>query len=307
MSRHDGPGGGSAELQRPKLVPLHGVPMPDIFLENWEAVEKFQADPQDLLIATYPKAGATWVQEIVDFILQDGDADRCRRAPMDSRIPFLEFSCKGFHPPGTELLAKMPSPKVMKTHLPFQLLPKSFLDQDCKMIYCARNAKDILVSYFHFDSMNKMQPEPGTWEEYFHKFLQGNVSYGLWHDHVKGWWAQKDKHPILYIFYEDIKEDPRREIVKVMRFLGKALPDTVVDGIVQHTSFQSMKENPMSNYASVPAIVFDQTVSTFMRKGEVGDWKNHFTAAQDKAFEADYVRRMKGCHLRFRTELQGGQ
>ncbi|XP_078392030.1 sulfotransferase 1B1-like [Cetorhinus maximus] len=305
MSSRDGTEEGSTEheIKRPKLVPLRGVPMPDIFLENWDAVESFQADPQDLLIATYPKAGTTWVQEIVDFILQDGDPERCRRAPIQSRIPFLEFSYAAQVPSGTELLAKLPSPKVIKTHLPFQLLPRSFLDQKCKIIYCARNAKDNLVSFFFFDLMNKLQPEPGSWEEYFHRFLQGNVSYGLWHDHVLGWWVNRDKYPILYIFYEDIKENPKQEILKIMRFLGKELPDAIVDRIVHHTSFQSMKANPMSNYSTVPANVFDLTVSTFMRKGEVGDWKNYFTMTQDEAFNSDYEQRMQGSDLRFRTEL----
>ncbi|XP_041038078.1 sulfotransferase family cytosolic 1B member 1-like [Carcharodon carcharias] len=305
MSSRDGTEESSTEceVKRPKLVPLRGVPMPDIFLENWEAVESFQADPQDLLIATYPKAGTTWVQEIVDFILQDGDPERCRRAPIHSRIPYLEFNIPGHTPSGTELLAKLPSPKVIKTHLPFQLLPRSFLDQKCKIIYCARNAKDNLVSFFFFDLMNKVQPEPGSWEEYFHKFLQGNVSYGLWHDHVLGWWVNKDKYPILYIFYEDIKENPKQEILKIMRFLGKELPDAIVDRIVHHTSFQSMKANPMSNYSTVPANVFDRTMSTFMRKGVVGDWKNYFTVTQDEAFNSDYEQRMQGSDLQFRTEL----
>ncbi|XP_067883690.1 sulfotransferase 1B1-like [Heterodontus francisci] len=290
-------------VERPTLVPLHGVPMLDIFLENWKAVEEFQADPEDLVIATYPKAGTTWVQEIVDFILHDGDAEQCRRAPLQSRIPFLEFSVPGHNPSGTELLDKLPSPKVIKTHLPFQLLPKSFLEQKCKMIYCARNAKDNLVSFFHFDLMNKLEPNPGSWEEYFQRFLQGSVSYGLWHDHVKGWWEVRKNYPILYIFYEDIKEDPKREVVKMGKFLGKELPDAVIDEIVHHTSFQSMKANPMSNYSTVPPAIFDQTVSAFMRKGTVGDWRNHFTVAQDEAFDADYQRRMEGSDLRFRTEL----
>uniref|UniRef100_UPI00398F006F sulfotransferase 1B1-like n=1 Tax=Pristiophorus japonicus TaxID=55135 RepID=UPI00398F006F len=296
-------GGPLLEVTRPKLVPLHGVPMPDIFVENWKAVEEFQATTGDLLIATYPKAGTTWVQEIVDFILQGGDVERCRRAPINTRMPFLEFNLPGQITSGLESLAAMPSPKVIKTHLPFQLLPKSFLEQKCKIIYCARNAKDNLVSYYHFDLMNRLQPHPGSWEEYFQSYLRGNVSYGLWHDHVKGWWENKDRHSILYLFYEDMKEDPRREILKMARFLGKDLPDAVIAGIVHHTSFQSMKDNPMSNYSNVPASIFDVSASSFMRKGAVGDWKNYFTVAQDEAFEDDYKRRMKGSDLRFRTEL----
>lgn len=42
-----------------------------------------------------------------------------------------------------------------------------------KTIYVARNAKDNLVSYFFFDMMNKTQPEPGPWDGYIRKFIQG--------------------------------------------------------------------------------------------------------------------------------------
>ena len=32
------------------------------------------------------------------------------------------------------------------------------------------------------------------------------VAYGSWYDHVKGYWERRKDHPILYLFYEDLKE-----------------------------------------------------------------------------------------------------
>ncbi|XP_072889674.1 sulfotransferase 1B1-like isoform X1 [Hemitrygon akajei] len=298
-----GEGEAPSKVPRPRLVLFQGVPMVDIFLEGWEEVENFPAHPSDIIIATYPKAGTTWVQEIVDSIMQGGDVKKCLRAPVHSRIPFLEFKYCGQPRTTLQQLLNTPPPRVIKTHLPFQLLPKSFLEQGCKMIYCARNAKDLMVSYFHFDLMNQLQPDPGTWQEYFQRFLEGNVSYGPWHHHVRGWWDQRKCHPILYLFYEDLKEDLKREVVKIARFLEKQISDSALDSIVQHTTFESMKDNPMCNYSSVSTALFDTSVSRFMRKGQVGNWKDHFTVAQDQAFEMDYQCKMKDTDLRFRTEL----
>lgn len=32
------------------------------------------------------------------------------------------------------------------------------------------------------------------------------VSYGSWYQHVKEWWELRHTHPVLYLFYEDLKE-----------------------------------------------------------------------------------------------------
>ncbi|XP_043942636.1 sulfotransferase 1C1-like [Protopterus annectens] len=290
-------------VKRAKLIQVEGVALPDWILDMWEGVKKFQAYPDDLLIATYPKAGTTWIQEIVDMILNEGDLEKCQRAPTHERIPFLECNEMPPYPSGLDMIAAMTPPRVIKTHLPFQLVPQSFWEQDCKAIYVARNAKDNLVSFFFFDKMCRDQPDPGTWDEYFWKFLSGQISWGSWYDHVKGWWKHKDKQRILYLFYEDMKEDPKREIKKVIHFLEKDLPDEVVNKIVYHTSFEIMKNNPMANYSFVPDQVFNQSVSQFMRKGAVGDWKNHLTVAQNEIFDADYRDKMADMTLSFRNEL----
>ena len=51
------------------------------------------------------------------------------------------------------------------------------------MVYVARNAKDNMVSYFHFDRMNAVQPDPGDWNSYFHRFTEGKCMYELQNCH----------------------------------------------------------------------------------------------------------------------------
>lgn len=288
-------------LTRFPLIPVRGVPVMNLIAENFDAVWAFRPDPSDLLIATYPKAGTTWTQEIVDLLLHNGDAEACKRAPTPVRSPFLEITSPPPIPSGLDLLRTMDPPRIIKTHLPFQLVPLGFWENKCKTIYVARNAKDNLVSYYYFDLMNNTQPEPGPFDGYIKKFMQGELSWGSWYDHVKGYWEEREKKNILYLFYEDMKENPRREVVRIMKYLDLSVSDEVIDRIVKLTSFKIMKDNPMANYSCVPSPVFDQTISPFMRKGEVGDWKNHFSAEQSKMFDEDYEKQMKGFNIPFRT------
>ncbi|XP_001372461.2 sulfotransferase 1C2 [Monodelphis domestica] len=288
--------------KRAPLGEVQGILLPSTTVNNWDQIQKFKAKNDDLLICTYPKSGTTWIQEIVDMIEQNGDVEKCQRSVIHHRHPFLEWA-RLPQPSGVEQANAMPSPRVLKTHLPTQLLPPSFWESTCKIIYVARNAKDCMVSYYHFQRMSQTLPAPGTWEEYFENFMNGKVSCGPWYDHVKGWWKAKDKHQILFLFYEDIKENPKREIQKVIKFMGKNLDEMIIDKIVQETSFEKMKENPMTNRSTVPTTVMDQSISPFMRKGIVGDWKNHFTVAQNEIFDKDYKKKMEGTSLPFRMEI----
>lgn len=277
---------------------IEGIVLPAPTCDLWDQIWNFQAKPDDLLVSTYPKAGTTWTQEIVDLIQNEGNVDHSQRAPTHERFPFIELII----PPiinGLEQANNTASPRTLKTHLPIQLLPPSFLEKNCKIIYVARNAKDNMVSYYHFQRMNRTLPQPGTWDEYFKTFMTGKVCWGSWHDHVKGWWKAKDQHNILYLFYEDMKKNPKHEIQKLAKFIGKDLDDKTLDKIVYHTTFDVMKKNPMANYTSLPTDIMNHSVSPFMRKGTTGDWKNHFTVAQNEIFDEDYKKKMADTTLTF--------
>ncbi|XP_019205155.1 cytosolic sulfotransferase 3 isoform X2 [Oreochromis niloticus] len=281
---------------RPELFDFHGVSMVHYFTDNWENVQNFQARPDDILIATYPKAGTTWVSQILDLLYFGQTCpERQKTIPIYERVPFLEI--------GKDLADKLATtPRLIKTHFPVQFVPKSFWEQNCRIVYVARNAKDNMVSYFHFDRMNVVEPEAGEWNNYFHRFLEGQMLFGSWYDHVNGWWKKKQNYSnIHYMFYEDMIEDTEREIDKLCSFLGlsrSAEEKKMISGGVQ---FDKMKKNEMANYSTLP--VMDFKISPFMRKGKVGDWKNHFTVAQNEVFDEDYKKKMKDPTLQFRTEI----
>uniref|UniRef100_A0A8C6U580 Uncharacterized protein n=1 Tax=Neogobius melanostomus TaxID=47308 RepID=A0A8C6U580_9GOBI len=47
----------TSPVPRPELFDFHGVQMVHDFTDNWENIQNFKARPDDILIATYPKAG----------------------------------------------------------------------------------------------------------------------------------------------------------------------------------------------------------------------------------------------------------
>ncbi|XP_005754420.1 cytosolic sulfotransferase 3-like [Pundamilia nyererei] len=288
---------------RPELFDFHGVPMINIFTDDWDNIQNFKARPDDILIATYPKAGTTWVSYILDLLyFSDMGPDRQTTIPIHERVPFLEF-CVPPIPSGTDLAEQLPTtPRLIKTHLPVQFVPKSFWEQDCRIIYVARNAKDNAVSYFHFDRMNSLQPEPGDWSTFLQEFMEGNRAFGSWYDHVNGWWEKKQTYSnLLYMFYEDLIEDSGQEIERLCSFLGLSPSAEEKERVRVSVTFDNMKQNNMTNYSTIPLL--NQTVSPFMRKGKVGDWKNHFTVLQNEQFDEDYEHKMKNPALKFRFEI----
>uniref|UniRef100_A0A672IP54 Sulfotransferase n=1 Tax=Salarias fasciatus TaxID=181472 RepID=A0A672IP54_SALFA len=285
------------------LFDFHGVSMTHYFTDNWENVQNFQARPDDILIATYPKAGTTWVSYILD-LLYFGQTWQERQAtvPIFDRVPFLEITSPSMGS-GKDLVDNLPtSPRLIKTHFPVQFVPKSFFEQNCRIVYVARNAKDNVVSFFHFDRMNRIEPEPGDWNSYLKRFMQGKMVFGSWYDHVSNWWKKKQTYSNLhYMFFEDMVEDTGREIDKLCSFLGLTPSAEEKERVTGGVQFDNMKKDGMANYST--NIVMDFKVSPFMRKGKVGDWKNHFTVAQNEEFDEDYKTKMKDPTLQFRTEI----
>lgn len=74
--------------------------------------------------------------------------------------------------PVYEFLKNQTSQRFMKFHLPLKLLPRKIKEVGAKVVYVARNPKDVVVSKFHFQSGNFFGFN-GSFEEYVEYFMSG--------------------------------------------------------------------------------------------------------------------------------------
>ena len=72
-----------------------------------------------------------------------------------------------------------------------------------------------------------------------------------------------------------MKTDLKKIVKKIANFLGHDLADEELDKITERCTFASMKQNNAVNKTALK--IFE---NQFIRKGIVGDWRNHFTADQ---------------------------
>uniref|UniRef100_A0A3B4WR44 Sulfotransferase n=1 Tax=Seriola lalandi dorsalis TaxID=1841481 RepID=A0A3B4WR44_SERLL len=262
---------------RPKLFDFHGVSMTKYFTDNWYNIQNFKARPDDILTATYPKAGVS--------------PERQDTVPLHNRVPFLEI-----HIPGAfsvdELYMLTTFPRIIKTHLPVQVIPKSFSEQNSKIIYMARNAKENALFYFHLNRMNMVQLEPGDRSSFLQRFMEGKRE-----SRMRAYQKKQTTSNILYLFYEDLIE------VKLNRLcscLGLSATAELKRQVVQKVQFDNMKNNKANGSMDE---FLDFKTSPFMRKGKVGDWKNYFAAQQSEQFDEGYKKKMKNRDLQFRRVL----
>ncbi|XP_050410379.1 sulfotransferase 1B1 [Patella vulgata] len=178
------------------------------------------------------------------------------------------------------------SPRVLNSHLIFDEMPKDYTKFHNKIIYFRRNLKDIAVSFYnHTLKFYDNYQYKGEWKNYLKMVLDGRVDYNSWFDFVLHWEEVIATHPdlrILELTYEDMIECPHREFKKIAEFLEVPFDDKLLADVVQKCSFKCMKERKGHFYLS------PEGDSAVYRKGEVGDWKNWFTVAQNEWFDRIY-------------------
>ncbi|MBL4591442.1 MAG: sulfotransferase domain-containing protein [Phycisphaerales bacterium] len=216
-------------------------------------------------LVEYPKCGGTWV---------------CRMLAESLALPFAQYS---------RLPVAMPS--VIHNHWKFH--PKF---ENCT--YLMRDGRDVMVSfYFHFtrkvgnpnqknvdiyiDKLRKILGENADFQDVQanlpafieHLFAKPVGCRQNWRDHNLAWMNQPKVH---YLKYEDLRHDCVAAVTKhVSSLASDRLNEDQIERAVDHFSMKRMTgRNPG-----------EEDKGSFIRKGVVGDWKNHFTREAAEVFD----------------------
>lgn len=258
----------------------------------------YKPRPGDLFLVSYPKAGSTWTQHIMYNILMNAE-DPTNPFDLLMRFPCLDLQ-------GAEAAVYAPKPSAFKSHLPFNKIPYS---PEAKYVYIARNPYDTCVSfYYHTRDIPAYRFRDGTFDEFFDLFIQGRVEFGDYFQNVISWYEHRSDSNVLFLTYEELKKDTRSCVLKIAAFMGpeweKKLKESpeLFERILQKTSLTHMKmlfhhdpqrtplsKSPMlstvrpeirKGVLTLVALMETPMTGEFVRKGKVGDWRNHFSPEQ---------------------------
>ncbi|CAH0556713.1 unnamed protein product [Brassicogethes aeneus] len=274
-----------------------------------DEIYNFQIKNTDVWVNSYGRSGTTVTQEMVWQICNNLDFEKASKTPLIERFPFFEFAI--YHSEEMESFlqkhandpkkcasikklftlewekTKVPEKRFFKSHLPLSLLPAE-ITKVAKIVYTARNPKDMAVSGYHFI---KMYEDPPKFKKYWNLWERDLMLQQPYFEHIIEAWNIRNKENIFFLFYEDFVKDIRGTVVKLCKFFGKTYSDAQIDKLVDHLKIDNFRNN-----SSVNRDYFDYyppKVENFVRRGKVDSHKdevftNELSKKADKWIQEQY-------------------
>jgi aryl sulfotransferase len=256
--------------------------------------DEFPVRADDIVIATYPKCGTTWMQRIVGMLVF-GSAEPF---PMHDVSPWPDFR---LIPPEAilQLSAGQSHRRFLKSHLPFDALPHY---RGVKYIHVARDGRDAAMSFYNHkanytpETAGKMlgisrdDPKfgdsfafvPSDPSDHFHNWLVGDEDalgdpgasyFGI----ENSFWAARQEPDVLLVHFNDLKADREGEMRRIAEFLDIEIAGALWPELVEAAGFDAMK-NASEVLMPRAAYAWKGGGKTFLNKGTNGRWHDVYSA-----------------------------
>ncbi|HTT99181.1 MAG TPA: sulfotransferase domain-containing protein [Rhizomicrobium sp.] len=250
----------------------------------------------DIVIATAPKCGTTWTQQIASLLVFQSPAPR----EIQNTSPWIDFRL----PPVDTVMSAIEAQthrRFLKSHLPFDAMP---IYDEVKYIHVARDGRDAFMSWHNHTSnyspfAREAQGNAGLADETVARPLP--TPHATPHDHFqvwideapdvrlrddspannffaleRSWWAER-KHPnVLLVHYNDMKADLDGEMRRIARFLDIDISEEVWPGLVKAAGFEFMRENGATLLPRA-AMSWDKGHERFINQGTNERWRTALT------------------------------
>lgn len=235
----------------------------------------------DIVIATWAKAGTTWMQQILGQLIFEG----AEGIPVMETAPWLDLRVLPFDEIMQGLEAQQHR-RFIKTHLPIDALVFS---PKAKYLYIARDGRDTVWSLYNHhqcytdafyemvnDTPGRVGPAIGPIDcgvvEYFNQWLDRD-GYPYWEffSHTKGWWDARHLPNVMLVHFNELKRDMAGEIRRIAEFLEIGIDEAKWPAIVEHCTFDYMKSHA-EELSPMLEVVFRGGGGSFVNKGTNGRW-----------------------------------
>ena len=255
----------------------------------------------DVVIASYAKAGTTWTQQIVAQLLLGPDPDLgvAEISPwLDLRVPPKEVKL-----PMVEAQAHR---RFLKTHLPVDALVFS---REARYVYVGRDGRDIVWSMYNhharanqfwYDALNDtpgrvgppIEPPPDDIRRYFRDWMDrdGHPFWPFW-ENVRSWWGVRDLPNVLFVHFADLKRDMPKEMRRIAEFLDIPIDEAQWEETLEYCSFGWMKDHA-EKVVPLGGAAWDEGPRVFIHRGVNGRWADTLTAEDVAAYEARAVQEL---------------
>lgn len=240
-----------------------------VLAENFiDLVLDFPVRSDDVYVCSLPKCGSSWTETIAYLLKHGLNYENVNLSNRQKSISAFENSAT-LKTMANELLANdvsksltenaalkmawaehfgnLESPRIIKTHLPVFSLPKDvWSGNGAKVIYVARNAKDAVVSEYHF-RRNYLPPADITIDDVIQGVTEDMWIHSPYLEHILNAWNLRNHPNVLFITYEDLINEPFVTIKSISEFLLCSYTDAQLKELVEFVSFKNMKKNEALN------------------------------------------------------------
>ncbi|GLJ06508.1 hypothetical protein SUGI_0040590 [Cryptomeria japonica] len=267
---------------------------------------QFKGREDDVLVCSAMKTGTTCLKAIITSIMSESKTHTSKGMAVHDLIPSFEvmYSPRAMHK------VEMPSPKFLSTHLSYSALPPQIISLGCRIIYIVRNPKETFVSHWKFlpalqAAINVKTTCAVSKEAFFGSFCNGVSIFGPFVDHVLGFWnASRNQSNILFLTYEDMKAYSLSHIKKIADFLGQScLAEEDIRYIDSQCNFQFLSTLDVNRNGTMNLKDAHLSDRSLFRKGEVGDWKNHFIPEMNRRMDLEVENKFQEAGMFLKYEL----